>query len=85
MIFSGRVQGVGFSYKASHIANQYRLTGSVKNEYDGSVTVEIQETEQEIYMFIKALSTDRFIDILNLEKEKIPIEDDERQFIIQYL
>ena len=35
MIFNGRVQGVGFRYKASYIADKYRLTGYVKNEYDG--------------------------------------------------
>ena len=84
MIFTGRVQGVGFRYKASHVANQYRLTGYVKNEYDGSVSVEIQGSEQEIYMFIKSLSVDRYIDIYGLEKEKIPVEDNERSFIIQY-
>lgn len=84
MIFTGRVQGVGFRYKASHVANEYRLTGYVKNEYDGSVTVEIQGTEQEIYMFLKALSHDRYIDIYNLEKVRIPLEDDERSFIVQY-
>ena len=84
MIFTGRVQGVGFRYKASHVANEYRLTGYVKNEYDGSVTVEIQGTEQEIYMFLKALGHDRYIDIYNLEKARIPLEDDERSFIVQY-
>ena len=84
MIFSGRVQGVGFRYKASHIANEYRLTGYVKNEYDGSVTVEIQGSEQEIYMFLKELSHDRYINIYDMQKERISVEDDERSFIIQY-
>ena len=84
MVFTGRVQGVGFRYKASHVANQYRLTGYVKNEYDGLVVVEIQGSEQEIYMFLKMLVTDKYIDIYELEKEKIPVEEDERSFIIQY-
>ncbi|WP_458459448.1 acylphosphatase [Pseudobutyrivibrio sp.] len=84
MVFSGRVQGVGFRYKANYIADQYRLTGYVKNEYDGSVTVEIQGSEQEIYMFLKSLANDRYIDIYDLKKEKIPVEDDERGFIVQY-
>ncbi len=84
MIFSGRVQGVGFRYKASHVANQFRLTGYVKNEYDGTVVAEVQGKEQEIYMFLRALAQDRFIDIADLAKESIPVEDDERSFIIQY-
>ena len=84
MIFTGRVQGVGFRYKASHVANQYRLTGYVKNEYDGSVSMEIQGTEQEIYMFLKELASDRYIDIYELDKERIPLDEDERSFIVQY-
>lgn len=84
MVFSGRVQGVGFRYKANYIADKYRLTGYVKNEYDGSVTVEIQGSEQEIYMFLKSLANDRYIDIYDLKKEKIPVEDDERGFVVQY-
>ena len=84
MVFTGRVQGVGFRYKANYIADQYRLTGYVKNEYDGSVTVEIQGSEQEIYMFLKSLANDRSIDIYDLKKERIPVEEDERGFIVQY-
>ena len=84
MSFTGRVQGVGFRYKASHVANQYSLTGYVKNEYDGSVTVEIQGSEQEIYMFLKSLAHDRYIDIYKMEKERLPLEEDERSFIVQY-
>ena len=84
MVFSGRVQGVGFRYKANYIADQYRLTGYVRNEYDGSVTVEVQGSEQEIYMFLKSLASDRFIAIHDLKKEKIQVEDDERGFIVKY-
>ena len=82
--YEGRVQGVGFRYKANMIANHYSLTGYVKNEYDGSVTVEIQGTEQEIYMFMKNIAQDHWIVIDNLNKEKIPVEEDERSFIITY-
>ena len=78
------VQGVGFRYKACNVADMYRLTGYVKNEYDGSVSAEVQGTEQEIYMFIKTLANDRFINIMDIEKERIPVEEDERGFITQY-
>ncbi len=84
MVFAGRVQGVGFRYKANYVADQYRLTGYVRNEYDGSVTVEIQGSEQEIYMFLKSLANDRYIDIYEVQKERIPVEEDERGFIVQY-
>ncbi len=46
--------------------------------------MEIQGSEQEIYMFIKSMATDRFININNIEKTHIPVEEDVRSFIIQY-
>ena len=45
MVFQGRVQGVGFRWHARHAALALGLTGWVKNEYDGSVTMEIQGSE----------------------------------------
>ncbi len=84
MVFSGRVQGVGFRYKANYIADQYRLTGFVRNEFDGSVTVEVQGTEEEIYRFLKSLASDRYIDIYDLQKQKIPVDNDEKRFSVKY-
>ena len=40
--FYGRVQGVGFRYKLRHLAASYGVTGWVRNEYDGSVTAQMQ-------------------------------------------
>ena len=36
----GRVQGVGFRYTTKMLADQLGVTGSVKNESDGSVSIE---------------------------------------------
>ena len=41
-LFKGRVQGVGFRFRCFSIANELKLTGFVKNEYDGSVSMEVQ-------------------------------------------
>ncbi len=80
----GRVQGVGFRYKASHVADMYRLTGYVKNEYDDSVTVELQGKEEEIDMFFQMMSQDRYIVIDRMEKEKLPLDENEGSFRIKY-
>ena len=48
----GRVQGVGFRYKAGHVADMYRLTGYVKNEYDDSVTVELQGKQSATFAMV---------------------------------
>ena len=37
VIFSGRVQGVGFRYTAQRLANEHKLLGWVKNLPDGRV------------------------------------------------
>ena len=42
------------------------------------------DTVDRIYMFLKSLASDRFIAIHDLKKEKIPVEDDERGFIVKY-
>ena len=39
IVFSGRVQGVGFRFTAHRIALRYELTGFVRNLPDGTVEV----------------------------------------------
>ena len=55
IVFYGQVQGVGFRYRARHAADLYGCTGWVKNEYDGSVTMEIQGLEKQIDQVILAI------------------------------
>ena len=83
-IFTGRVQGVGFRFKASQLASKFSLTGFVRNEYDGSVMMEVQGTEEEIYMYIKSLLNDRYIDVHDMQREHIPLEEHERRFGVDY-
>ena len=44
---TGRVQGVGFRYTTYQLAIEIGLTGTVKNEDDGSVTIEAVGTKEE--------------------------------------
>ena len=46
--FYGRVQGVGFRWHARHAASLHDCTGWCRNEWDGSVVMEIQGTEEAI-------------------------------------
>ncbi|BAL61979.1 acylphosphatase [Melissococcus plutonius] len=39
MNIQGHVQGVGFRYTAKTLADQLGVTGNVRNEEDGSVTI----------------------------------------------
>lgn len=80
-IFYGRVQGVGFRYRAYHSANMYGVSGWVKNLPDGSVEMEIQGTEESIDKVIMAVERSDYIVIENLKVKKIPLQD-ERYFKI---
>lgn len=48
ILFSGRVQGVGFRFTAQRIAGRYELTGFVKNLPDGSVEMFAQGSPDDI-------------------------------------
>ena len=48
MNVQGRVQGVGFRYMTKIVADQLGITGTVKNEDDGSVTIEAAGDNQKI-------------------------------------
>jgi len=78
--FSGMVQGVGFRYTACRAAERLGLTGWVRNEYNGSVTVEIQGKPDDIGRFLKYLENGRFISIENRTSQKLPVDPDERSF-----
>ncbi len=42
IIFSGRVQGVGFRFTVLNLADRYKLTGHVRNLSNGAVEVVAQ-------------------------------------------
>lgn len=80
IIFTGFVQGVGFRYRAHHAAELYGCTGWVRNEYDGSVVMEIQGTEEQINQVILAVERGTFVRIENMDVRNIPVVEDERGF-----
>jgi acylphosphatase len=48
IVFSGRVQGVGFRFTAMNIANRYGLVGTVRNLPDGRVEMLAQGHPEDI-------------------------------------
>lgn len=76
IFFEGRVQGVGFRYKAYYIAQSLGLTGWVRNCYDGRVEMEVQGTEESIDKMIQQLNEQRYIWIENMEVKKMEVEDE---------
>lgn len=72
--FHGRVQGVGFRYSAYHAAVSVGATGWVKNEWDGSVLMQLQGNSSQIACVLKALQKGMFIQIDETEKNLDVIE-----------
>ena len=73
IIFSGRVQGVGFRYTACYLARSLGLTGWVKNLWDGDVEMEVQGDEASMERLVELLHQGRFIRIERMETEMIPV------------
>lgn len=80
IVFSGWVQGVGFRYRARHAADLYSCTGWCRNEWDGSVTMEIQGEEENIDWVILAIEAGRYVRIENMDSRTIPLVPDEYGF-----
>lgn len=55
IIFTGRVQGVGFRYTARSIARGYEVTGFVRNMPDGSVHMAAEGPPDQVEAFVSAL------------------------------
>lgn len=53
--FEGRVQGVGFRYKAVELSKGYDVTGFVQNTDDGRVYLVACGDEDEVSDFVRAL------------------------------
>ena len=78
--FYGRVQGVGFRYRAHHAAELYGCTGWCRNEWDGSVSMEIQGAERNIDKVILVIEAGKYVEIENMDSQTIPVEPNEREF-----
>ena len=84
MYFSGRVQGVGFRYRATWIARTLGLTGWVMNLPDGRVEMEVQGNRYTIEQMIQRLYEEKGIQIEFIESEDIAVKISERKFREMY-
>ena len=80
LVFRGRVQGVGFRWRARAAARNAGATGWVRNNFDGSVTMELQGDDAQIDRVVQSLDRARYIRIDSLEARTIPVDPEERGF-----
>ena len=87
LTYVGEVQGVGFRWTTRNLANRLGLVGWVRNEWDGSVSMEIQGGDQEISEFFGVLPnawgyyTPTFV---ISQKEEIALRSDETSFRVRF-
>ena len=80
----GEVQGVGFRWICRQSASACGVTGWVRNEYDGSVTLELQGSEEQIAGVIDMLKKDSWIRIRHMDVREAPVDGEERSFRVRY-
>ena len=81
----GRVQGVGFRFFVQTEAKKARVTGWVKNENDGSVTMEIQGTPEQLTALEERIKKGNgFARVSQLDSTEIAVVTGESQFSINY-
>ena len=80
LVLYGWVQGVGLRYRARHAAERFGCTGWVRNEYDGSVILELQGTRDAIEQVLLAIERGSYVRIENFESFDLLPDRDERGF-----
>lgn len=70
----GRVQGVGFRYRAEQAAGLLGVTGWVRNAEDGTVEMEVQGSEAAINKMMTFINGGTYVRIDRIETEIIGTE-----------
>ncbi|WP_316569314.1 acylphosphatase [Neobacillus sp. YIM B06451] len=82
IVFSGRVQKVGFRLELFCIAERLKLIGWVKNLEDGSVEAELQGEESKIQFLVDCMQSLKRASVKQLKIIDVPITEDEESFKI---
>lgn len=80
VIFSGRVQKVGFRLEVSELAKRLGLTGFCENLPGGNVLAEFQGPENQIRFLISFMESLKRIRITNKTIEELALRDGESGF-----
>ena len=80
----GSVQGVGFRYRAKHMADALSLTGVVHNLPDGSVELEVQGEEGIIEEYVDRLCNSSYLSVSHIEQKKCGLVEECAFRILDY-
>lgn len=74
LVFSGRVQHVGFRLEISEMAKRLGLTGFCENLDNGSVLVEVQGQFDKIKFLVAFMKSLKRIVVRKVEKKRLPLD-----------
>lgn len=82
VVFTGRVQGVGFRATAASCAGRHPVTGWVRNEADGTVRMEVQGEASDVQAALDDLRHAMRGNIRSEHAHDAPADPDEHGFSI---
>ncbi len=83
VVFSGRVQGVGFRATCVGVAREGGVTGWVRNLADGRVEAEVQGSETAIGALLAGVAERTFGRVDGVERSPLGVVVDETGFVIR--
>ena len=84
VLYSGRVQGVGFRFTAERLAASFKVVGYVKNLSDGRVELLTEGERDEVERFLSAIDA-RLGDLIrDAQQVESPPTNRFHQFTIAY-
>ncbi len=85
VLYSGRVQGVGFRFISQGLAREFGVSGTVRNLADGRVELIAQGDAEVVSSYLGAVSRELAEKIRSVHVEEEPVTDPhERDFAIRY-
>lgn len=83
IVFTGKVQKVGFRLETFELANRLELKGFVRNKNEDNVELEIQGEDNKITFLIENMQNLKRAKVMDVEIIHMPLLDNEKEFIIQ--
>lgn len=75
VLYTGRVQGVGFRYTTANLAERFAVAGYVQNLRDGRVRLDVQGTADQVNGLIGAVAQTMSKNIIAQDITDYPLDD----------
>lgn len=79
----GRVQGVGFRYRAEYAAGLLGVSGWVRNCPGTAVEMEVQGSRDQIDRLLSMIGQGTYVSIDKIDRKEIPLLEHEHDFCVK--